>query len=153
MTQDDIRSFFTEHPRVHIQIAAPGDGSPEIAWGDTFVFVRDASGAPKTMPFATIVTKDYPGFDVESKLDRDGVFRLNLDVGRETFTALFGFAPKELAQHRDRFDFAALDRIIPHPAYGEQAWVSVIVPASASSAQTASLMRHALDRALARVGG
>ncbi|HET6583754.1 MAG TPA: DUF6194 family protein [Nannocystaceae bacterium] len=150
MTQDEIRAFFARHPRVHVQVAARDDGSPAIAWGDTFVFVRDESGAVRKMPFATIVTKDYAGFDVESQLDRDGAFRLNLDVGRETFAALFGFPPKELDQHRDAFDFAARDRCFPHPVYGPQGWVSIVAPTSASTAQTESLMTHALDRALAR---
>jgi uncharacterized protein DUF6194 len=150
MTQDDIRAFFAADPAVHIQIAAPGDGSPEAAWGDTFVYVRDEGGAPKKMPFATIVTKDYAGFDAWSKLDRGGLFRLNLDVGREVFAGLFGFAPKELAQHRDRYDFAAIDRLFPHPAYGAQGWVSVINPASASQEQVEALMRGALGRALKR---
>lgn len=150
MTQDDIRAFFSAHGPVHIQIAGPGDGSPELAWGDSFIFVRDESGEPRKMPFATIVTKDYAGFDVESNLDRGGLFRLNLDVGRDRFTALFGFGPKLLTQHRNQYDFAAIDRVFPHPAYGEQGWVSVINPASASSEQTESLMRFALDRALGR---
>ena len=42
------------------------------------------------MPFATIVTKDYTGFDTASDLNRPGVFRLNVGVGRDTFRALFG---------------------------------------------------------------
>jgi len=153
MNQDDIRAFFAVHPAVHIQIAGPGDGSPEVAWGDTFIFVRDDGGTPRKMPFATIVTKDYSGFDTESKLDREGLFRLNLDVGRDRFEDLFGFCPDELAQHRAEYDFAALDRFFPHPAYGEQAWASVINPAARSREQTESLMRFALDRALARAAG
>jgi hypothetical protein len=150
MTQDEIRAFFAEHPSVHIQIAGPGDGSPEVAWGDSFIFVRDQSGTPRKMPFATIVTKDYAGFDTESKLDREGLFRLNLDVGRDKFKELFGFAPKELAEHRGECDFAAIDRVFPHPAYGEQAWVSIINPSDASHGTTEALMRFALERALGR---
>lgn len=150
MTQDDIRAFFAVHPSVFIQIAADGDGSPALAWGDSFIYLRDESGAPRKMPFSTIVIKDYPGFDMESKLDRGGLFRLNLDVGRDTFIELFGFPPKELAAHRDQYDFAALDRVIPHPAYGEQGWISVINPGPASKDQVESLMRLTLDRALAR---
>jgi len=150
MTQDDIRAFFSAHAAVHIQIAGPGDGSPELAWGDTFIYARDETGATKKMPFATIVTKDYPGFDADSRLDRGGLFRLNLDVGRETFAALFGHAPRELERHRDQYDFAALDRVFPHPAYGEQAWVSVINPAHASREQVESLMRGVLARAATR---
>jgi hypothetical protein len=152
MTQDDIRAFFAAHATVHVQIAAPGDGSPEIAWGDTFVYLRLADGTPKKMPFATIVTKDYTGFDVESRLDRGNLFRLNLDVGKQAFQDLFGFAPRDLAQHRATFDFGALDRVFPHPTYGEQAWVSVINPGDESRETVAALLRVALDRACAPAG-
>lgn len=153
MTQDEIRAFFAANAAVHIQIAGSGDGSPEVAWGDSFIFVRDEGGAPKKMPFATIVTKDYAGFDTESQLDRKGLFRLNLDVGREKFEELFGFLPKELAEHRAKYDFAAIDRLLPHPTYGEQAWVSIITPTDESREKTESLMRFALERALARAAG
>jgi len=147
MTQDEIRAFFAADPQVHIQIAARGDGSPEVAWGDSFISARGEDGVPKKMPFATIVTKDYPGFDEESKLDR-GFFRLNLDVGRERFETLFGFAPKDLASQKGRFDFAAIDRLFPHPVYGTQAWVSVINPGRASREAVEMLMRFALGRAV-----
>ncbi|BDY29738.1 DUF6194 family protein [Mycolicibacterium mageritense] len=55
----------------------PGDGSPEIAWGDVFFYYAPDGVLPKTQPFATIVTKDYPGDDT-CRLDRPGAFRLNI---------------------------------------------------------------------------
>ncbi|HRE88060.1 MAG TPA: DUF6194 family protein, partial [Myxococcota bacterium] len=108
--------------------ASEGDGSPAIAHGDTFVFVRDASGAPVKMPFATLVTKDYPGFDEFSQLDRSGLYRLNLDVGRTAFAGLFGFEPQDLGTHRAGLDFAAVGRWCPHPVYGSYGWVSMVGP-------------------------
>ncbi|WP_229481522.1 DUF6194 family protein, partial [Mycolicibacterium mageritense] len=54
----------------------PGDGSPEIAWGDVFFYYAPDGVVPKTQPFATIITKDYPGDDA-CRLDRPGAFRLN----------------------------------------------------------------------------
>ena len=60
-------------------------------------------------PFATIVTKDYPGSGTSSKLDRPGVFRLNLALGRETFRRLFGFWPAGFADHAAKLDFTELD--------------------------------------------
>lgn len=53
----------------------PGE-EPALAVGDSF-FLYDPAGdleARHRMPFATIVTKDYPGFDAASRLDRPGVF-------------------------------------------------------------------------------
>ena len=147
LTQDHLRALF-DSPDVHVQIAADGDGSPEIARGDTFVFARDATGAPKKMPFSTLVTKDYPGFDEASRLSaRAGLFRLNLDVGRAVFTELFGFAPSELDAHRDRFDFTEIDALFPHPVYGAYAWVSVITPAARTRDRVLELCQTALTRA------
>ncbi len=68
----------------------PGDGTPEIAWGDTFFYYSPDGTVPaKVQPFATIVTKDYPD-DVTSRLDRPGFFRLNIGL---TKTSAAGAIP------------------------------------------------------------
>lgn len=148
MTQDDIRHYLDAHAAVHLMISTPGDGSPEIAWGDSFFFVRGDDGEPGKMPFATIVTKDYTGFDSDSRLDRGGLYRLNIEVGKDKFEELFGFRPRELDQHRSRFDFTAVDRLFPHPLYGPNGWASIINPASASEAAVKALLDFSLSRAL-----
>lgn len=147
MTQDQIRRYFAADPAVRIQIACAEDGSPQLAWGDSLCFVVDDQGRKKKMPFATIVTKDYPGFDDASQLDRGGRFRLNLDLGKDRFGQLFGFAPREFAARRDRFDFSEADRLFPHPAYGANGWASVIDPGQRAGAALAELMAFALQRA------
>src|SRR5512132_1174990 len=59
---------------VDVQIASKDDGSPEIAWGDTFFFYSpDPNKRDRKSPFATIVTKDYGDFDAASNLNRPGV--------------------------------------------------------------------------------
>ncbi len=151
MTQDDIRDHLGGNASVLVQVSGPGDGSAEIAWGDTFFFVYDKNGDPRKMPFATIVTKDYEGFDSDSDLNRDGVFRLNIDVGKERFKELFGFATKDMESHRNGFDFSVPDQIFPHPVYGPNGWVSVINPGPRSSDETRSLMDLALARAVSRI--
>ena len=103
------------------------------------------------MPFATIVIKDYVGFDIASQLDRGGLFRLNIEVGKQKFEELFGFAPKALDAHRDAFDFTALDRLFPHPLYGSHGWASIINPADASRDAVLALLDFSLARALGRV--
>lgn len=151
MTQNDLRHHLATNPAVRTQIAAPDDGSPEIAWGDTFFYACDASGQPAKMPFATIVIKDYVGFDTASQLDRGGLFRLNIEVGKHKFEELFGFAPKALDAHRYAFDFTALDRLFPHPLYGAHGWASIINPADASRDAVLALLDFSLARALGRV--
>jgi hypothetical protein len=150
MTQDEIRAHLQRDASVFVQIANAEDGSPQIAWGDTFFYVRDQTGEPRKMPFATIVTKDYTGFDSDSDLNRGGLYRLNIEVGKQAFEALFGFEPKALDSHRERFDFTAIDQLFPHPLYGASGWVSIINPEGESTAKVAALLDASLERALRR---
>jgi Family of unknown function (DUF6194) len=131
-----------------VEVVRPTDGPGA---GDTFFYDPRRDLDPRRrLPFATIVTKDYPDFDTTSDLDRPGVFRLNLAAGRDQFEALFGFAPAELDEHRTEFDFAALDRIIPHPVYGPQGWISVLVPGAGSRERTKQLITQVYERARRR---
>src|SRR5690349_22758038 len=86
------------------------------AMGATF-FSLDAK---QWSNFATIVTTDEHDEGSPSDLARDGVFRLNIGVGRETFERLVGSMPNP--------DYAALDRIVPHPVYAKQRWIAILNP-------------------------
>lgn len=96
--------------------------------GDTFFFNNAGQeSAPDHMfPFATIVTGDRYEQEV-SDLDRPGVFRLNIGVGRDTFRSRFGAS----AAGRDD-DYTALDTIMPHPEYGSMFWLCVLNPSDAT---------------------
>lgn len=71
--------------------------------------------------FATIVWTD--DFDQASNLSRPGVFRLNMGVGRATFERL----PRS-----DDPDYTLMDRILPHPVYAKQHWISILNPSDAT---------------------
>jgi hypothetical protein len=118
-------------PGVDIVRPEAGD-EPAIAVGDTFfIYDPDRDLAPeRRFPFATIVTKDYGDFDCASNLNRPGVFRLNIGVSKETCATLFRTADGGDAGAEDGgvYDFAALDRVFPHPAYGKMHWVGVLNP-------------------------
>ncbi|SCL17681.1 hypothetical protein GA0074692_0227 [Micromonospora pallida] len=132
--------------------AGPDNGAPEVAWGDRFIY-HDPEGdlpADRKFPFATIVVTDYPGFDTASDLDRDGVFRVNVAVGREVFAELFGHPPAAHGEHHTEYDYAALDRIVPHPVYATQGWASVLNPGEETAERTRSLLAGAHARAAAR---
>lgn len=151
MTEDEIIRFAAALPGVEVVTASEGDGSPEVAWGDSFIFY-DPENVPadRRFPFATIVTKDYGGFDEASDLNRDGVFRLNVSVGRQRFTELIGHPPAEHAEHEGDFDYTAIDSVIPHPVYARQAWVSILNPGERTSDLARFLITGARDRAAAR---
>ncbi len=92
---EEIISFVDGLDGVLTQRAHSGDGSPEIAWGDTFFYYAPDGVVPSaTQPFATIVTKNYPG-DETSRLERPGVFRVNMAAGKEEFIAHVGRAPRD----------------------------------------------------------
>lgn len=139
-----IITFITDRlPGAIAETASEASGAPEIAWGDTFVF----GAAGQRMPFATIVTKDYPDFDAGSRLGRPGAFRLNVNVGKARFTDLIGYPPADHAQHAAEFDYAAADTLLPHPAYAVQAWVSIVNPGPRTTELAASLLTEAHQRA------
>src|SRR5919204_2247593 len=110
MDQDAIIQYVTD-TFMGVEVVRPTDGPGA---GDTF-FIYDPQhnlDPRRRFPFATIVTKDYGDFDNTSQLNRPNVFRLNLGVSRDTFRTLFGTS--------STYDYAALDRLMPHPVYAPQ---------------------------------
>jgi hypothetical protein len=146
MDEASITRYVTDtFDGVDVVVATRGDGSPEIAWGDTFFIYDPTRQLPpaRRFPFATIVTKDYGDFDSTSQLNRPGVFRLNIGVGKETYRSLFGphpSAPPTGSAVDTGHDFATLDQLMPHPVYAHMSWVCVLNP----SAGTFELVRPLL---------
>jgi hypothetical protein len=126
MDQETIIKYITD-TFVGVEVLRPDDGPGA---GDTFFFTASQRGVDPTrrQPFATIVTKDYGEFDNLSQLDRPGVFRLNIGVSRETFQTLFGYLPGKESAKGAEYDYAALDKVMPHPLYAPQSFVCVLNP-------------------------
>ncbi len=129
-----------------IEVLRPTDGPGA---GDTFVFYDPQHNLDPAhrQPFATIVTKDYGGFDDASHLNRPDVFRLNIGVSRDTFRALFSPPVGAQSDRGGTYDFAALDRLMPHPVYAPQSFVCVLNP----SVETFEAVKPLLVDAYARV--
>jgi len=145
VTEDDVRELVCGLPEVWAVTASEDIGAPEVAWGDSF-FYYDPSGRGADLPpqpFATLVTKDYPDFDTASNLNRPGVFRVNVAIGRAGFESLFGYSPTAHAEHYADHDYAVLDRVVPHPVYAAQGWVCVVNPGPQTAAELESLLRRA----------
>jgi hypothetical protein len=132
-----------------VDISRPTDGPGA---GDTFFIYDPRHDLQPTqqIPFATIVTKDYGDFDCTSQLDRPGVFRLNIGVSRDTFRTLFGDPPRADATERPDYDFAALDRLMPHPVYAPQSWVCALNPGPETFEAMKPLLAEAYSRAVTR---
>jgi hypothetical protein len=149
---EEIVRFVDGLDGVLTQRAQSGDGSPEIAWGDTFFYYAPDGVVPQaTQPFATIVTKNYPGDD-SSRLDRPGVFRVNVAAGKEEFIAHTGRTPRDIDDDADAGAPApdALDAVIPHPVYGSLGWLAVNNPGPATEVEVRRLLQQAYRLARAR---
>jgi uncharacterized protein DUF6194 len=140
------RYITTTFAGVDVNVASSENGAPEIAWGDSFFIYDPDRNLDDThrFPFATIVTKDYGDFDNASKLDRRGVFRLNIGVSKETYAKLFPAGGAD-------YDFAALDRLMPHPVYGPNHWACALVPSESTFESIKPLLEEAHGIAMGRV--
>ncbi len=99
--------------------------------GDSFFIYspgRELTPAEQ-IPFVTLIQRD--DYDTASNLSRDGVYRLNIGVSRETYQKLFGDPPpfpKDGGIIKTGHDFAVLDQLLPHPIYAAMGWVCILNP-------------------------
>lgn len=147
MSIDEIIDYIDGLGGVLTLAPHPGDGSPEISWGDRFFYYAPDGVPPKTQPFATIVTKDYPD-DRGSRLDRLDAFRVNMAAGAELFVRWTGREPREPAAVD--VDPGAGDVVIPHPVYGTLGWLSVVNPGPGTESTVRDLLDSAHHLARAR---
>src|SRR5215510_12891150 len=94
-----------------------------VNMGYTFFFYRN----DHIHAFATIASTGNE-YEKISRLDRPGVYRLNIGVSRETFQSLFGKGKIDVSA----YDFTALDVIMPHPDYSSQHFLCVLSPSDAT---------------------
>ncbi len=152
MNQQEITDFLNALGSVRTVIGSEENGDPEVAWGDTFYYTLNAAGQSPKMPFATVVIKDYPDFDEASKLNRGGLFRLNVDLGKSRFNELFDYLPAEHQIHHERYDYTALNVLFPHPTYANYGWASIINPSGDAEVQVKAMLVAAHARALHKAG-
>lgn len=129
MRQQEVEAFIMNLPRVETT----------ENFGYKFFFIGDE----RMLPFATIADRDSE-YDNKSNLDRDGVFRINIGVSKETFDNLVGQMPV------DRCDFTQLDVFLPHPDYAKQHFICILSPTGEQIHRTHSMLQEAHSIALAR---
>ena len=131
----------------YIRETFPGVETTE-AYTYTFFFY----GAGRMLPFATLATADNE-HDRVSELDRDGAYRLNIGVSRDTYRSLLGDDKPRLGPAgviEGDHDFTLRDQILPHPHYAPQSWVCVVSPGDETFEVVRGLLREAYERAVLR---
>jgi hypothetical protein len=116
------------------------DTFAEVETAENFGYVFFFYRSERKLPFASIAASDND-YDRVSQLDRPGVFRLNIGITRQTFQSLFGAEAVDLS----RYDFSALDRIMPHPDYAVQHYVCVLNPSEPTFEQVKPLLAEAYE--------
>ncbi|MDQ6715389.1 MAG: DUF6194 family protein, partial [Actinomycetota bacterium] len=115
--------------------------------GDVFFYFAPDGVVPNTQPFATVVTKDYPG-DHGSRLNRPNSFRLNICAGKQAFITWTGHEPRD--PPTPDVDPSVADTVIAHPVYGNLGWLAVVNPGPRTQSTTQELLRAAHDLARSR---
>ncbi len=128
MTQEQLEQFVTSLERVE----------REESMGYMFFFV----GQPHYVPFVSIAYADNE-HDRVSQLDREGVFRVNIGVSKETFTSLFPEATSD-----SPVDYTALDTFTPHPEYAKQFYICILNPSEKQEGRVKELIQEAHALAL-----
>ncbi|MGY1811276.1 DUF6194 family protein [Blastococcus sp. SYSU D00820] len=145
MRIDEVRAAVEALDGVLTLAPGPGDGSPELAWGDLFFYVAPDGVVPPGQPFATVVTKPYPG-EPAWGLDRPGAFRVNVAAGRDEFRRWTGRDPGEAVEPAP----GTPDTVLAHPTYAGLGWLAVVSPGPRTADGVRELLRAAHGRALAR---
>ena len=130
------------------QKALPGT-VPVSSWGERGLFYNPEGLLKRGVYVLTVKERDGEN-DRASGLDREGVYRLNLGLRRETFEGLFGSLPKRPPKGGTvamDYDFTALDRLLPHPVYAWMGWICVLNPAPETLKCIGPLLREAYEYA------
>ena len=112
----------------------------EEAYGYIFYFVGD----DHRLPFVTIGHSDND-FDKVSDLNREGIFRINIGVSKESFESLLADSSSE------NIDYSVLDVFLPHPHYAKQHFVCILNPTQENVEVTKQLMVEAHSIAASRL--
>lgn len=117
------------------------------AWGEQSFFYNPDGRLPRGVYFATLKDKDGDN-DKASKLDRDGVFRLNFGVSKPSFERVLGERPVRPSAGGvvdTGHDFTQLNTLLPHPVYAWMSWVCILNPDEAMFRGLVPLLNESYD--------
>ncbi len=122
MNQAEIEEFVAEMENVQ----------REENYGYVFFFVGD----DHRLSFVTIANSDNE-WDSVSNLSREGVFRVNIGISKETFKSLIVRSDDQL------IDYSALNTFLPHPEYAQQNFICILNPSGENVQTTKKLITEA----------
>lgn len=113
---------------------------PNVTTTDNFGYRFFCYATDQVRPFISLIEEDNE-YDRLSNLNREGTFRLNIGVSRETFKSLF-------PEKTEDWDYTELNQVMPHPEYASHHFVCVLNPTGDTLTQTLQFIdeAHALAK-------
>lgn len=102
------------------RIAQHITGLPNVTQLESFGYTFFFYGPEQILPFVTFAASDNE-HDKISNLNRDGVFRVNIGIAKDSFSKLF-------PGNESSWDYTALNRFMPHPDYAAQHFICILNP-------------------------
>lgn len=119
------------------------------SWGEKGIFYNPNKTLKRGVYVLTVKEKDGDN-DKASNLDREGVYRVNLGVRKNTFCGMFGEIPARPSKGGVvdmPYDFGSIDQIIPHPVYAWISWICVLNPSESTFEKLNPLISEAYEYA------
>lgn len=101
------------------------------SFGYTFFFYDPE----QVLPFVTFAASDNEHDNI-SNLNRDGVFRVNIGIAKDSYNKLF-------TGNESQWDYTALNRFMPHPHYAAQHFICILNPEDNQLTQTITYINEA----------
>ncbi|MDE5671431.1 MAG: hypothetical protein K2I14_08255 [Eubacterium sp.] len=119
------------------------------SWGEKGIFYNPDNKLKRGIYILTVKEKDGDN-DKGSFLDRDGIYRVNLGIRKQTFIKMFGKVPKRPAKGCVvdlKYDFTETDKMIPHPVYAWMSWICILNPGNETFEKLKPLITEAYEYA------
>ncbi len=137
-----------------------GDQFPDIvvknAYRELSFFYNPGRLLPNGVYFSTIKESDGPN-DAFSYLDREGIFRISMGIGKKKYEEIFGRVPKRAVKGQSTlagiWDFEQPDVLTPHPVYAWMGWVCILNPTTLNQAMVKTLITDSYDMAVRKYEG
>ena len=126
------------------------DGAVNVdSWGEKGIFYNPHKTLKRGVYILTIKEQDGEN-DRSSDLNREGVYRINIGVRKDTFQQMFKEIPKRPAKGETvnmDYDFTTIDKIIPHPVYAWMGWICCLNPTEETFNELRPLIQEAYEYA------